>query len=119
MLPSLPAQLQQKEKTIEPEVDPRPIITVKEFKVYHSWSKLLEKVLDYLNTYVRPHSLISLSAFEDSHNAWMFAEDQEEVRTTLIAYSAVVTHYGAGSTPIFDEQNSQLNEHVYGVKIFD
>jgi hypothetical protein len=50
-------------------------ITVKEFKTYHSWSKLLSNLVDYLNNFVRPHKLISFSLFEDSHNAWMFEED--------------------------------------------
>ena len=78
--------------------------------------------MDYLNSFVRPHKLISFSLFEDSHNAWMFAEDQEEARkNTMISYRAVVTHYGPEDRYIFDEKNDHLrgSTPLFGFKLLD
>jgi hypothetical protein len=47
-----------------------------------SWTDLIEEMVEYLNNYVRPHELYSISIFEDNHKAKVDEEsvdsDQEE-----------------------------------------
>ena len=46
-----------------------PDVRVKEFVSKQSWTDILEQMTEYLNNYVRPHEIYSISVFEDNHKA--------------------------------------------------
>lgn len=55
---------------------------------YANWETLLHDTMKYLNTYVAPHQLLSLSIFEDDHP-----------NANKLLHS-VITHKGDEATPI-------------------
>lgn len=57
-----------------------------------SWEGLIEAVLAYLNKYIRPHSLLSLSFFMQSHGSWMFEDDVEAAKQWIVPIHAVICH---------------------------
>jgi len=66
--------------------------------------------MEYLNYYVRPHSLISVSLFQQSHGAWKFEEDPEQAKYYLIPLHAVIVHssHSDGRTGLFNSENESL-----------
>ena len=77
---------------------------MKQIIVFQDWDTLFKQISDYINEFIRPHQLISISCFENNHGAVDFIDSDDEFDESLTAFQAVITHYG---TPrrVFDNSN--------------
>jgi hypothetical protein len=110
-----------------------PDIKVKAFESNQSWKDLFEKMVEYLNNYVRPHELYSISCFEDNHEALDPSSSEEEdedeesdetkekeVRRKPNKFRGTVTFDGDGSRPLnIEPVRDDPNFPPYSFKIFD
>ena len=67
-------------------------------------------MMNYLNKYIRPHSLISISIFEQSHGSWMHEDDPTSAREWIVPLHAVICHEkdSDGYKDIFNSSNIHL-----------
>jgi hypothetical protein len=109
-----------------------PDVKVKEFISKESWTDILETMIAYLNNYVRPHEVYSISVFEDNHLAKVDSdsgdseeEDSDSLKTKEEQfkpnfYRATVVHDGDGTRPLnIEEIKDSPDFPPYNFKIFD